>query len=96
MTADQQLNSGKSNDHSTEFWGNSESDEQRSVIERPYQPRNDAFLYRTAVITLAGIAIVCILGTMILTFYDKKLPESLVSLASVAVGALAVLVKLGH
>ena len=46
-------------------------------------------LYRIAIYALAGIALIVVIGVMALSAFGRTVPESVVVLGSVAVGALA-------
>ena len=52
----------------------------------------DRHFYRVVVWTLAGAALVALLGTIGLVANDKAVPDSIVAIGSTAVGALAGLV----
>lgn len=46
-------------------------------------------LYQVAVIALAAIGLLAVVGGILLSFFDRSIPESVIVLGSVAVGALA-------
>lgn len=46
-------------------------------------------LYRIAIYALAAIALIVVIGVMALSAFGRTVPESVVVLGSVAVGALA-------
>ena len=49
-------------------------------------------LYKIAVIALAAVAVLAILGSIALSIAGKPVPESMVALGGVALGALASMV----
>lgn len=46
-------------------------------------------LYQIVVIALAAIGLLVVVGGIVLSFFDRSIPESVIVLGSVAVGALA-------
>jgi drug/metabolite transporter (DMT)-like permease len=51
--------------------------------------RESITLYQVAVIALAAIGLLAVIGGILLSFFDRSIPESVIVLGSVAVGALA-------
>ena len=59
-------------------------------IPEPIVKRREAItLYQVAVIALAAIGLLAVIGGILLSFFDRSIPESVIVLGSVAVGALA-------
>lgn len=46
-------------------------------------------LYQIVVVSLAAIGLLVVVGGILLSFFDRSIPESVIVLGSVAVGALA-------
>lgn len=46
-------------------------------------------LYQIVVLALAVIGLLVVIGGIVLSFFDRSIPESVIVLGSVAVGALA-------
>jgi hypothetical protein len=46
-------------------------------------------LYQIVVTSLAAIGLLVVVGGILLSFFDRNIPESVIVLGSVAVGALA-------
>lgn len=46
-------------------------------------------LYLVVVVALAALGVIAVIGGVVLAYADKTLPESVIVLGSVAVGALA-------
>lgn len=46
-------------------------------------------LYQIVVMSLAAIGLLVVVGGIVLSFFDRSIPESVIVLGSVAVGALA-------
>ena len=46
-------------------------------------------LYQIVVVALASIGLLVVVGGIVLSFFDRNIPESVIVLGSVAVGALA-------
>jgi len=53
------------------------------------QSREAPSIYKIVVIALALLGVLTVLGGIVLAYTDKVLPESVIVLGSVAVGALA-------
>lgn len=51
--------------------------------------RQSITLYQIVVIALAAIGLLVVVGGIVLSFFDRAIPESVIVLGSVAVGALA-------
>lgn len=58
-----------------------------NVAATPLQ--TDKFIYRTVVISLGLTVLISIIGTLIMAYNAKLIPEGVVALGSAAVGALA-------
>lgn len=66
-------------------------------IPEPIVKRREAItLYQIAVVALAALGVIGVLGGIVLAFWDKALPESVIAVAGVAVGALAGMVATGN
>ena len=55
------------------------------VVQSPQAPT----IYLVVVVALAALGVLTVLGGVVLAYADKALPESVIVLGSVAVGALA-------
>lgn len=55
------------------------------VVQSPSAPT----IYLVVVVALAALGVLTVLGGVVLAYADKSLPESVIVLGSVAVGALA-------
>ena len=55
------------------------------VVQSPQAPT----IYLVVVVALAALGVLTVLGGVVLAWADKSLPESVIVLGSVAVGALA-------
>jgi len=67
-------------------------DEQPQPAQMPQEiiKRKEAIsLYRIVVVALAAIGLCVVVGGIILSFFSRSIPESVIVLGSVAVGALA-------
>lgn len=51
--------------------------------------RESITLYQIVVVSLAAIGLLVVVGGILLSFFDRAIPESVIVLGSVAVGALA-------
>lgn len=49
----------------------------------------DSFTIRLVVISLALVALVCVGGGLVLAYGEKSIPDAIIGLGSVAVGAVA-------
>lgn len=54
--------------------------------------RESITLYQIVVIALAAIGLAVVIGGIVLSFFDRAIPESVIAIGSVAIGALAVMV----
>lgn len=57
----------------------------QEIVKRPQA----LGLYQIVVIALAAIGLLVVVGGILLSFFDRSIPESVIVLGSVAVGALA-------
>ena len=57
----------------------------QEIVKRPQA----LGLYQIVVIALAAIGLLVVVGGILLSFFDRAIPESVIVLGSVAVGALA-------
>ncbi len=73
---------------SSDDWG---SAEERHLDPLKYGPAylGDRHFYRVVAWSLAGIAGLALIGSIVLAAYDKDIPEFVVAIGSTAVGALA-------
>lgn len=55
------------------------------IVQSPSAPT----IYLVVVVALAALGVLTVLGGVVLAWVDKTLPESVIVLGSVAVGALA-------
>ena len=55
--------------------------------------RTDVWIYRAAVLSLGLVSVVAVLGSMIIAFYGKTIPEGVFVMAGTGFGALAALLK---
>lgn len=60
-----------------------------ALPETVEQSREAPSIYKIVVIALALLGVLTVLGGIVLAYTDKVLPESVIVLGSVAVGALA-------
>lgn len=63
--------------------------EPQSIPESIVKRREAITLYQVAVIALAAIGLLAVVGGIVLSFFSRAIPESVIVLGSVAVGALA-------
>jgi uncharacterized membrane protein len=63
--------------------------EPQSIPEPILKRRESITLFQVAVIALAAIGLLAVIGGILLSFFDRSIPESVIVLGSVAVGALA-------
>lgn len=94
MTIDRQPTDKKLDEAQQEFWGNSEDEEHKQVVMRPYEARKDPFIYRIAAATLAFTAVSGILAGIFLSANGGNVPDQIWMLSSAALGAFAVLLKI--
>jgi hypothetical protein len=72
------------------FMSDSTESPQVASIPGPIIEQPEAInLYRIAIYALAAIALIVVVGVMALSFFGRVVPESVIVLGSVAVGALA-------
>ena len=57
----------------------------QEIVKRPQA----LGLYQIVIIALAAIGLLVVVGGILLSFFDRTIPESVIVLGSVAVGALA-------
>lgn len=53
-------------------------------------------LYQIVIIALAATGLLVVIGGLVLSFFDRAVPESVIVLGSVAIGALASMVATGR
>lgn len=70
--------------------------EPMGIPEPIAQHKQAITLYQIAVIALAALGVLGVVGGIVLAFFDKALPESVIAVAGVAVGALAGMVATGN
>ena len=72
-------------------WGGMMDEEIRpSALPAEIVKRREAItLYQIVVVALASIGLLVGVGGILLSFFDRNIPESVIVLGSVAVGALA-------
>ena len=63
--------------------------EPQSIPEPIVKRREAITLFQVAVVALAAIGLLAVIGGILLSFFDRSIPESVIVLGSVAVGALA-------
>jgi uncharacterized integral membrane protein len=63
--------------------------ELQSLPEPVVSSPRAATIYTIVVVALAALGVLTVLGGVVLAYVDKSLPESVIVLGSVAVGALA-------
>lgn len=49
----------------------------------------DKMIYRTVVVALASVALLAIIGALLLTLWQKPVPDMVTALGSAAIGAMA-------
>lgn len=65
------------------------TDQMQSLPEPVISSPRAVDLYLIVVVALAVLGVIAVLGGVVLAYVDKQLPESVIVLGSVAVGALA-------
>ena len=63
--------------------------EPQAIPEAIVKSKQGVSLFQIAVISLAAIGLLAVIGGILLSFFDRSIPESVIVLGSVAVGALA-------
>jgi hypothetical protein len=58
-----------------------------SIADSPLQ--TDVWIYRMVILILGAVILIAIIGGIFLSLEGKNIPESIVSIGSVAIGALA-------
>jgi len=58
------------------------------AVATEWKMRGDAAIYRGALLTLAVVAVVTLAGALILSWYQRPIPESVIALGAAAIGAI--------
>lgn len=64
-------------------------EEPQALPQEIVKRRESMTLYQIVVVALAAIGLLVVVGGIVLSFFDRAIPESVIVLGSVAVGALA-------
>ena len=73
--------------------GVSDEVKQKLTESAQWQMQHDAAMYRGALATLSIIGVATLVGVLVLAWYSKAIPESVIALGSASVGALAGLIS---
>lgn len=77
------------NSTEAEDWSTADSTEE--LVSRHEVPiyQQDKFFYRVVSVGLASTAFIALIGSLILAYFEKSIPEGVIALGSTAIGALA-------